>query len=216
MHVFERWTFGTISGFVTSCLCAGLLVGPVTGCDGEKKEEDREDLDAFAKTALGEGEDEATKAARLADEKARKEAFAKRKAEEQAEQKKYDEVLATYAVLPEDMPKDVEQACKDVLPAYETWIKTQFADDAGAQMNYFDNKSKIWGDLRGKCMKIDSLEAAACQVNVLSQTPAGMAGKGKDLMSACVEKFAPEAYEKVAAEEAALQGKAGADADQAG
>jgi len=209
MHKRIHWiTVGTIT--------AGLTLGLAVGCKGADEEQDREELEAFAKTALGEGEDPETKAAREADEAARKKAFAERKAKETAEQRKFDETVATHAVLPESMPKDVDEACRQLTESYETWIKTQYAEDAGAQMNYFDNKKVILGELRGKCLKIGSLDAAACQVNVLAQTPAGMAGKDKDLMTACVEKFAPEVFEKVAAEEAKLKGAAEEGADQAG
>ncbi len=199
---FDKIMTGTIAG----CLALGLA-----GCKGAADEKDREELEAFAKTALGEGEDPETKAAREADEAARKKAFAERKAKEEAEKKQFDETVATYAVLPEDMPKDVDEACKRITEVYTDWIKTQYAEDAGAQMNYFDNKKKILGELRGKCLKIDNLEAAACQANVLAKTPAGMAGKDKELMRACVEKFAPEVFQKIAAEEAALKGKDGAE-----
>ena len=198
---------------VVLAVAAGLTT---TACDGGKDTE-RKELEAFANTALTAGTDPETEAARKADEARRKKAFEEKKAAEEAEKARWDGVVADVVKLPEKMPRKLEAACDAMLDGYHEFMLKQFEGDDKELLEWYDRKRVELGERRGKCMKLGSLEAAACQANALSSAPGGLRGKHLELMSACAEKFAPEQLKAVAAEQRKEELKAqGADADQAG
>lgn len=172
-------------------------------CGGES-DDGRKDLEAAAQAALNTKSDEATEKARAADEAKRKAAFeAKKKAEEEAKAA-WEATLAEIITLPEKMPKNVDVACKELTEAYhEFMIKSLEAekDDEGILRWYNEEKKTTLGARRGKCVKIGSLEAAACQVHALRASPPAH-GKDLEILSACVKKYAPEKAEMAAAQDA--------------
>ena len=181
-------------------MMAGALL--LAACGGDKKKGDgegRKDLEAGAAAALGSGEDEKTKAAREADEAKRKEAFAERKAKEEAEKAAYEEKMNEIITLPEKMPKNVKTACKDLLDAYHEFILKSYEGDDGAILDWYNNrKAEELGARRGKCVKIDSLEATACQIHALNAAPPKWREKELEIISRCVQKYAPEKAEAAA------------------
>jgi colicin import membrane protein len=179
------------------------LVLASSACGGST-EEGRKDLEAAAGAALNAKSDEATEKARAADEAKRKAAFeAKQKAEEEAKAK-WDATLAEIITLPEKMPKSMDAACKELTEAYhEFTIKSLEADkDDEAILRWYNEEKRFTlGARRGKCVKIDSLEAAACQVHALRAAPPAR-GKDLEILTACVKKYAPEKAEMAAAHDA--------------
>ncbi len=182
---------------VTSLAC-GLALASLVGCESEPGE--RKDLEAFAQTAVDGDGDEATKKAREADEAKRKKAFEEKKAAEDAEKARVQAIYDEIVKLPDDMPKNVKKACEALPKAYEDFYVNQNAGDDENLLNFYDNKKKTLGERRAKCLKLDNLEAAACQVHALQNAPeTGLKGYELELLLQCVEKFAPNAMGDVAA-----------------
>jgi hypothetical protein len=75
--------------------------------------------------------------------------------------------------------------------------------DDGAILDWYNNlKKETLGERRGKCVKIGSLEAAACQIHALRAAPIGWRDRELDIITRCVEKYAPEKAEAAAKAEA--------------
>ena len=162
-------------------------------CDAEETEGDAS-REAAAAAMLG-GESVHSQAQKE-DEERRKEAFAKRKAEEEAAEAKFKAELDAVVGLPEDMPKDLLAACDGQIAEWEEFVKKTNEDDPGAILKFYDNKGKVLGERKAKCMKIGSLEAAACGTHALAAAPPHFTDRGLDVLSACVQKYAPDAVEK--------------------
>ncbi len=179
----------------------------IAGCgDAEKT---AAGVEAYASVAANAGElDEATKAARAKDEEERKQKFAEEEAAAKAEQEAWEAELKRVVVLPEVMPKNLKKACEDLPRQHQEYMQRVFVEDedAGPLMIYFDNKAELWGEMRGKCLKVNSLPAVACQMNVLANAGPITKGKDKIVLAKCVETFAPEAIERIATEEKQLKG----------
>ena len=181
--------FGKI---VSNHLCMAALGFTVlaTGCsDSKKPGKTDKDLSAAASTMLGGGVDEATKAARAADE-------AKRRAEYEAQQKikdeiqaKFDAAVKEFAVVPDDTPKKVDDACTKMLDGYHNFKLVQHEGNDGALLRWYTDKPKALGELRAKCNALGSAEVAGCQGNLLANSPGGLLSRELDLMKVCVEKF---------------------------
>lgn len=181
-----------------STLTVGVALASLVGCESDPGE--RKDLEAFAQTAVEGDGDEATQQARAADEAKRKKAFEEKKAAEEAEKARVQAIYDPIVKLPDEMPKSVEKACEALPKAYETFYVNQNAGDDKNLLNFYDNKKKTLGERRAKCLKLDNLEVAACQVHALQNAPeTGLKGYELDLLLQCVEKFAPDAMGDVAA-----------------
>ncbi len=170
-------------------------------CDA-KPDGKREDLEAAAAATLPQ-EDEATKKLREKEAAERKAAFeAKKKAE--AEQKaKLDAITTTVIGQPAKLPKSLDAACTELIEIYEEWIRAIYFDDDGAQLEFFDAKSKNLGEVKGKCAKIGSIESAACMTHVIKAVSAeGFSEADRKLLQAkpdylfeqCVAKYAPDKF----------------------
>lgn len=181
--------------WLTLAVFAGFSV--LCGACGGAEEEKRDDLEAFAQTALT-GGSTADDEVRKKDEAARKEAYAKKKEAEEAENKLYDETMASILALPEEMPESVDAGCKDMLNSYHEYMLRVHEGDDGELLNWYDRKKTELGARRGTCVKLDSLEAAACQINALDKAPAEFKGHELDILRECAEKFAADKLAKLA------------------
>lgn len=180
-----------------------LLIGFALPACGGGGEESAKELEAAAQAALNVDGDEATRKAREADEARRKAEFAERKAKEEAEKAAYEAKMAEIITLPEKMPRNTDVACKELTEAFHEFMLKALDGDDGAILDWYNNKKKeTLGERRGKCVKIGSLEAAACQIHALRAAPVGWRDKELDIIARCVEKYAPEKAEAAAKAEA--------------
>ncbi len=168
-------------------------------CGGGEADEGHGELEAAAAAALNLQGDEATRKAREADEAERKRKFEERKQKEEAEKAEYEATMNEIITLPEKMPKNLNAACKDLTEAFHEFMLKSLEGDDGAILDWYNNRKKeTLGERRGKCVKIGSLEAAACQIHALRAAPTGWREKELDVMKRCVEKYAPEKAEAAA------------------
>lgn len=181
-------------------LFALTLAVPACGGGGE---ESAKELEAAAQAALNTKGDEATRKAREADEARRKAEFAAKKKKTEEEKAAYEATMAEIITLPEKMPRSTDAACKELTEAFHEFMLKALDGDDGAILDWYNNKKKeTLGERRGKCVKIDSLEAAACQIHALRAAPIGWRDRELDIMARCVQKYAPEKAEAAAKAEA--------------
>lgn len=187
--------------------CALVTQLALVAC-GAQEPPERKDLEAAAEAALGNQVDPEVEKARALDEAKRKEEFAKRKAEEEKTAAEYDAIWADIIKLPEKLPKNLDAACDDMLEAFKEFKPQELYGDDAALLDWYDNKKVRLGERRGKCVKLGSVEAAACQAYALRHAPGEGKMKGKDLelLSRCADAYAKEAAAKIAAEELAAKG----------
>jgi hypothetical protein len=131
------------------------------------------------------------RAAAEADDKRREaEAKARIEAEKAADAKLMAELDAV-AIVPEDGPKDLAKACDQLVDAYDAFMKR------GKERAVFDwNEDHLLklGRQRTNCIQRKSLKIASCQINALTNAPAGFdlhdgPETARRVMLHCVEKF---------------------------
>lgn len=131
------------------------------------------------------------RAAAEADDKRREaEAKARIEAEKAADAKLMAELDAV-AIVPENAPKDLAKACEKLVDAYDVFMKR------GKEQAVFDwNEDHLLklGRQRTNCIQRNSLEIASCQINALSNAPAGFdlhdgPETARRVMLHCVNKF---------------------------
>ena len=198
-----RCTFASALRLVSGAsvwLGLSSLMALTSGCDKEETKK-RDDLEAAAAAALGEGKDDKTKELDAKEEQARKQAYAEHKAEEEAEKAKLEAIAAKVVKGRDEQPKDLDAACTELIEVYSDWVKAVYFDDDGFQIEFFDNKKKNLGAVKGKCAKLGSIEATTCMVEVVKGVTAEdfpeadrklIQGKPEFLFDKCVEKFAPD------------------------
>jgi hypothetical protein len=132
-----------------------------------------------------------------AEKKEQEDALAKRKAEREAkEQAEKDaaEALAKQiddlAVLPEDMPKDLQKACDARAQAEDDFMSKHFEGAALEKWN--SAKGTQLGFAKQSCMKVAKIEIPACQINALNNAPAELKKSLPDLLKRCIDKFGGE------------------------
>jgi hypothetical protein len=170
------------------------------GCD-DNKEVERKELEAAAAAALGDGigKEEKEAEAKAAEERKRK--FEAQKAKEAEENAKLDAIAATVVKAPDKPSKNLADACEKYMLIYEYWVKAVYFDQDGFQLNFFEEKHKNLGAVKGKCAKLDSVPATDCMTEVVKGVSAeGFSEADRKLIQErpdylfdkCVEKFAPE------------------------
>jgi hypothetical protein len=179
-----------------------LIIALVAACDdGEIK---RDDLQAAAAAALGEGKDDKTKEIEAKVAEDRRKAFEARAAEEAAAQAKLDELAARVVKAPAKPSKKLEKACDDLIAIYENWVKKVYFDDDAFQLNFFDNKAKNLGVVMTKCAKLQSIPVTDCWIEVVKTVGAEdfpepdaklLQAKPDFLFDQCIKQFAPEKFE---------------------
>jgi len=160
--------------FLSPTLACALACALVPACDkaDESKKEDKVEEKSEADKQL-----EATLAAKKA----------KRDAEAKALEDQTNAVAAL-AVLPEEMPKDVEAACVGAAEAYDKFMQTHYDGDGLAKWDAAkEGQMEI---LKSGCIAEGNLEAAACQINALSNAPGELKKEVTSLIDACKAKFA--------------------------
>jgi hypothetical protein len=191
-----------MQGFTKALPAIALLAAlPLaTGCD--KGDGDREkDLEVAAAAALGADKDKETKEREAKEAEERRKAFEERKKKEEALDAEYVRLENQLIGQPQKLPKTLDAACTSLIEIYEEWIKAIYYDDDGAQLTFFDSKSKNLGDVKGKCAKVGSIPAAACMIHVIDgaggeKLPEAdrklLQGQPDRLFDKCVTQYAPE------------------------
>lgn len=149
----------------------------VVGCDG-----------GGAGASAGEAKAPATK-------KANDEAVVRRKAEREAEQKAKAEAAAeleatidALAVLPEDVPKSLPRACKQMSTAYDAYMRKVLTGDMLTKWETGGNADQITIFER-ECKK-RTPKIAACQTAALQRMSPELEKELPAVMKRCAEKFA--------------------------
>jgi hypothetical protein len=192
------------SQVIVTCTLIALLPAAMlaSACDG--KEVKRDDLQAAAAAALGEGKDDKTKEIEAKEAEERRKAFEARQAEEAAAQAKLDAIAARVVKAPAKPSKKLEKACDDLMVVYENWVKKVYFDDDGFQLNFFDNKTKNLGVVMAKCAKLQSIPVTDCWIEVVKAVGAEdfseedaklLQAKPDFLFDQCIKQFAPEKFE---------------------
>lgn len=135
-------------------------------------------------------EDDKKSAEKTADEKELEERLAAKRAAREAEEKAAEDkanAIKALAALPEEMPKDLEAACKGVAEAQDAFMKKHY-DGEGLQ-RWEEAKGTQMGMLEANCKKAGSIEIAACQVNAMNNAPGDYKKDLPDLLRACIDKF---------------------------
>lgn len=117
---------------------------------------------------------------------------AAREAEAKAKQDKADAIKAL-AALPEEMPKDITEACEAVAAAQDEFMKRNFEGEGLARWE--EAKGSQLGMVKTSCAKKGSVEIAACQVVAMNNAPPEFAKNLPDILAACIEKFSGEGGE---------------------
>ncbi|GEM_PF-1630133 len=129
-----------------------------------------------------------------AEAKAKQAAQAKRIADEQAKAT-LASALENATIVPADTPKDLMAACDAVVDAYDQFMKTQFAADERAILEFMDGRREELGKIRSQCNKTASVNAAGCQINALRSAVPVLKDHAADLLNRCAEKFgAPDTH----------------------
>lgn len=121
---------------------------------------------------------EARKAKRLADEKAKADAEEAVRVE-----------IAKIAVLPEKLPKKLDEACQGVADAHDGFMQRVATGDALAAWNA--SKENEMPMTFVQCAGADSIPAAACQKAALDAASPALADHFKEILATCIAKFAP-------------------------
>jgi hypothetical protein len=119
---------------------------------------------------------------------------AKRKAEREqkaaAQEKQKADYLAALdalAVLPPKLPKGLEPACKQMLAAYDGFMRKVLTGDMLTKWTTGGNEMRL-AVFRKECLK-RNVETAACQAHALEQAGPELEPRLADLMGRCNEKF---------------------------
>ncbi len=182
-----------IAGFALACLTCLATAGCDEGTDK------REDLEAAAAAALGEGKDDRAKELEAKQAAERKRLYDEQKAKEAEQNAKLDKLAATLVKAPDKPSKDLAAACDALIVIYEEWVKAVYFDDDGFQLEFFDSKSKNLGVVKAKCAKLASVEATDCMIEVIEgiadvpEPERKVIQERPDyLFDACTKKFAPD------------------------
>lgn len=167
----------------------GLGLGLALGCAGCDTAEADPTI-AKAMQIESEMEVAAAKVADLqhADAQAKREAEAARVAAR-------DTALRTAASLPAELPKDLKSACDASNEAFDAFMQAGSERDV---LQWWDGHRKKLGDARGKCLKRESIEVAACSAKLLEAAPAEVnelprRDAARVIVQTCMDKFGAHA-----------------------
>lgn len=161
----------TFTLILSSLLVCALL--PACDTKDDAKKDDK---------AAGSEKSEADKEveARLAAKRAAREAEAKAAEDKIA-------AIKALAVLPAEMPKDLEAACSGVADAQDAFMQKHY-DGEGLQ-RWNEAKGTQMGMLKTGCVKAGSIEIAACQISAMTNAPVEFKKDLPDVLKACIDKF---------------------------
>lgn len=135
-------------------------------------------------------ESKTEKAAEALAAKQQVERKAKAQAEQELEERRRSEIDAA-ARLPEPLPGDLESACDALTASYDEFMKRGSERDV---LKWHDGRRKDLGKRRSSCIKVGSVEVAACEAEALAEDFPSLADverteAARMIMNRCVEKF---------------------------
>ncbi|MBC8070089.1 MAG: hypothetical protein IAG13_17270 [Deltaproteobacteria bacterium] len=149
------------------------------GCDNSERNERIADVD---KKPV----EDAEEAKRIEERKIKREAEAKAKAEAE-EQVRVE--IAKIAVLPAKKPKKLDEACQGAVDAHDRFMQRLHTGESLAAWNSTKENELPMSFVQ--CAAADSIEAAICQSNALDAASPALKDHHKDIVDACIAKFAP-------------------------
>jgi hypothetical protein len=160
-------------------MTAALPLAVALACGGDTRDATFANVD---KKETKEDPDEAKrleerKQKRLADEKAKAEQQAARTAE-----------IAKIAVVPPKLPKDLEKGCQAVAEAQDRFMQRHHGGDELAKWTAAKEEELPMTVVQ--CASANSLEVAGCQAHALDNAPALLKDGTKEILDACIAKFA--------------------------
>ena len=118
------------------------------------------------------------------------ERLAKKRAEREAAAKAVEDkanAIKALAVLPAEMPKDLEAACDGVAAAQDAFMQKHYEGE-GLQ-RWEEAKGTQMGMLKTGCIKAGSIEIAACQAAAMGAAPGEYKKDLPDILAACIDTF---------------------------
>lgn len=149
------------------------------GCDNSERNERIADVD---KKPV----EDAEEAKRVEERKLKREAEAKAKAELE-EQVRVE--IGKIAVLPAKKPKKLDEACQGAVDAHDRFMQRLHTGESLAAWNSAKENELPMSFVQ--CAAADSIEAAICQSNALDAASPALKDHHKDIVDACIAKFAP-------------------------
>ncbi len=165
---------------LTLALVTSFLLPLVPACDNSE-EEAKKAAEAKAAADKKKAEEEALAARKKARED-------KKKAEQEAVEKEKAAIDAV-CVLPEELPKKIDKACEEVGVAYDKFMERMYGDNKEVMEKWQQGKKMQIQMVTAPCVKLGSIEAAACQINALNTAPPELKKKVSDFATRCAEKF---------------------------
>ena len=120
----------------------------------------------------------------------------------EAKQDELDAIALRVVKSRDELPKDLDAACTELIENYSDWVKSVYFDQDGFQLDFFDHRKANLGKIKGGCARMGDVEAAVCMVEVIKGVTADGAfteterkmiqEHPKFLFDACVAKFAPD------------------------
>lgn len=165
----------TCLAILSSCLV-------VAGCDSGANNQD-----PAAAAAEAKAKEDAELQKRIAARRAEREA--KEKAKQEEEQKK-QEAIAAVAVLPEKLPKKLDQACEGVWEAQQGFMERLYGDNPETVEKWKAAAGTQKPMTITTCKKAGSIEAAACQIHALENAPPELKKELPAILRYCIDKFA--------------------------
>ena len=162
----------------TSALALAVTLCSLSACDSGETQP-KADAAADAKASEADDRQKAVEALRQ-----KREAEAKAKEEEEA---KRQAAIDALLVLPAEMPKKLDAACKAAGESQDAFMNRMFEGEAVEKWNAA--KSTQIQMTVTNCIKQGSIEVAACQSNAMDTAPKELAKQLPDLLRGCIEKF---------------------------
>lgn len=166
---------------IASCLVALSLFAVTPACDSGPSAEEKAATEAAA-------------AKKAAEKKEYEDGLAKRKADREAKEKAKEDAAAklvadvdALCVLPEKMPKSLDTTCAAVATSTDAFMLRLYQGEAIER--WTKAKGMQLKMATATCMKVGSLEAAACTVNALDNAPEELKKQMNDFVRRCGEKF---------------------------
>lgn len=111
----------------------------------------------------------------------------RKQAEEDARKAEIAARLDALAVLPPKLPKNLEAGCKQMLAAYDGFMRRVLQGDQRTKWTTGGDEMQV-AVFRKECLQRD-VKVAACQANALTQAGPDLAAQLPDLMQRCAGKF---------------------------
>jgi hypothetical protein len=156
-----------------------LALSLLAACDNSGRNERIADVDKKPVEDADEAKRvEQRKQKRIADEQAKSEAEELVRVE-----------IAKIAVLPAKLPKKLDEACQSASDAHDRFMQRTLAGEELAGWNAKKENELPMSFVQ--CASADSIEAASCQASALDAASPALKAHYKDIVDACISKFAP-------------------------